>query len=243
MILRLEETESTNSYAKEHIDTLNDKTVVHALHQTNGRGRLNRSWVDLGDENLFISIVLKPSQAYKNNFPNITQYAGVVLCNVLEKYGTNPKIKWPNDIMLDGERKISGILSESVIENGNISGIVLGIGVNLNANRKDVDSIPDRVATSLNLEINKDVNMQAFLEEFITEFFKNYDEFLIKGFEYIKKEYIRRNCFINKDLKIQILNNIKTGFAKGVNSNGELLLQTDDNKELVLNMGDILWVI
>ena len=240
MILRLEETESTNSYAKEHIDTLNDKTVVHALHQTNGRGRLNRSWVDLGDENLFISIVLKPSQAYKNNFPNITQYAGVVLCNVLEKYGTNPKIKWPNDIMLDGERKISGILSESVIENGNISGIVLGIGVNLNANRKDVDSIPDRVATSLNLEINKDVDMQAFLEEFITEFFKNYDEFLIKGFEYIKKEYIRRNCFINKDLKIQILNNIKTGFAKGVNSNGELLLQTDDNKELVLNMGDIL---
>lgn len=240
MILRLEETESTNSYAKEHINTLNDKTVVHALHQTNGRGRLNRSWVDLGDENLFISIVLKPSQAYKNNFPNITQYAGVVLCNVLEKYGTNPKIKWPNDIMIDGERKISGILSESVIENGNISGIVLGIGVNLNANRKDVDSIPDRVATSLNLEINKDVNMQAFLEEFITEFFKNYDEFLIKGFEYIKKEYIRRNCFINKDLKIQILNNIKTGFAKGVNSNGELLLQTDDNKELVLNMGDIL---
>ncbi len=240
MILRLEETESTNSYAKEHINTLNDKTVVHALHQTNGRGRLNRSWVDLGDENLFISIVLKPSQEYKNNFPNITQYAGVVLCNVLEKYGTNPKIKWPNDIMIDGERKISGILSESVIENGNISGIVLGIGVNLNANRKDVDSIPDRVATSLNLEINKDVNMQAFLEEFITEFFKNYDEFLIKGFEYIKKEYIRRNCFINKDLKIQILNNIKTGFAKGVNSNGELLLQTDDNKELVLNMGDIL---
>ena len=191
MILRLEETESTNSYAKEHIDTLNDKTVVHALHQTNGRGRLNRSWVDLGDENLFISIVLKPSQAYKNNFPNITQYAGVVLCNVLEKYGTNPKIKWPNDIMLDGERKISGILSESVIENGNISGIVLGIGVNLNANRKDVDSIPDRVATSLNLEINKDVNMQAFLEEFITEFFKNYDEFLIKGFEY------RRITFAN----------------------------------------------
>ena len=106
MILRLEETESTNSYAKEHIDTLNDKTVVHALHQTNGRGRLNRSWVDLGDENLFISIVLKPSQEYKSNFPNITQYAGVVLCNVLEKYGTNPKIKWPNDIMIDGKRKI-----------------------------------------------------------------------------------------------------------------------------------------
>ena len=240
MILRLEETESTNSYAKEHINTLNDRTVVHALRQTHGRGRLNRSWVDLGAENLFISIVLKPSQAYKNNFPNITQYAGVVLCNVLEKYGTNPKIKWPNDIMIDGKRKISGILSESVIENGNISGIVLGIGVNLNANRKDVDSIPDRVATSLNLEINKDVNMQAFLDEFIAEFFKNYDEFLIKGFEYIKNEYIRRNCFINKDLKIQILNNIKAGFAKGVNSNGELLLQTDDNKELVLNMGDIL---
>lgn len=240
MILRLEETKSTNSYAKEHIDTLDDRTVVHALRQSHGRGRLNRSWVDLGEGNLFISIVLKPSNNYKDLYSNITQYACVVLCRIFEKYGVAAKIKWPNDVLIDGKRKISGILSESVIEGGILKGIILGIGVNLNATQDDVNNIPDRIATGLNLEIGRPVDMNAFLSEFSDEFFDNYDKFLNIGFGYIANEYIKRNCFLNRDINIQLLNSMKSGYAKGVNSHGELLLHTDDDKDLVLNMGDIL---
>lgn len=239
-ILRLEETESTNSYAKEHISAMADKTVVHALRQTCGRGRLNRKWVDLGENNLFFSIVLKPSDVFKSVYSNLTQYASVILCKVFENYGINPKVKWPNDVMVDGKRKICGILCETVVEKGSLKGIILGIGVNLNAAQNDVENIPDRVVTALNLEIGKPVNADAFLNEFLDNFFENYDKFLSEGFEFIMNDYLNRNCFLEKDLKVQVLNEIKSGYAKNINNKGELILQTDNNKELILNIGDIL---
>lgn len=239
-IIELESVDSTNNYAKNSIDLFEDKTVITAKSQTSGRGRLNRKWVDLGTDNIFMSIILKPSQDFKNVYSNLTQYLSVSLCKVLEKYGISPKIKWPNDVMIDGERKISGILSETVIEAGKLHGIVLGIGVNLNATQEFVNSVPNRVVTALNLEINKSVNRQLFLNELLEEFFAYYDKFLEDGFEFIENDYIKRNCFLNKDLKVQVLNNVKSGYASSVNKNGELVLKTEDNNELILNIGDIL---
>jgi len=239
-VIRLEETKSTNTYAKEHLTLLDDRSVVHAIRQTHGRGRLNRTWIDLGKNNLFFSIVLKPSNIFKPVYSNLTQYASVILCKIFENYGLSPKVKWPNDVMIDGQRKICGILCETVIENNELKGIVLGIGINLNASRKDVENIPDRIVTALNLEIGKSVNTDSFLDEFLTEFFKSYDEFLSKGFDYIMNDYLKRNCFLEKDLSVQVLNEIKSGYAKGINDNGELILQTENNKELILNIGDIL---
>lgn len=239
-VIKLEETKSTNTYSKENLTLLEDKTVVHALRQTNGRGRLNRTWVDLGENNLFFSIVLKPSTDFKAVYSNLTQYASVILCRIFENYGLNPKVKWPNDVMIDGQRKICGILCETVIENSELKGIILGIGINLNASKEDVDNIPDRIVTALNLETGASVNPDAFLNEFLTEFFKTYDEFLSKGFDFIMNDYLKRNCFLEKDLSVQVLNEVKSGYAKGINDNGELILQTEDNKDLILNIGDIL---
>ena len=239
-VIKLEETKSTNTYSKENLTLLEDKTVVHALRQTHGRGRLNRTWVDLGENNLFFSIVLKPSTDFKAVYSNLTQYASVILCKIFENYGLNPKVKWPNDVMIDGQRKICGILCETVIENNELKGIILGIGINLNASKKDVENIPDRVVTALNLETGASVNPDAFLNEFLTEFFKTYDEFLSNGFDFIMNDYLKRNCFLEKDLNVQVLNSIKSGYAKGINNNGELILHTEDNKDLILNIGDIL---
>lgn len=239
-VIKLEETKSTNTYSKEHLTLLEDKTVVHALRQTSGRGRLNRIWVDFGENNLFFSLVLKPSNDFKSVYSNLTQYASVILCKIFENYGLNAKVKWPNDVMIDGQRKICGILCETVIEHYELKGIILGIGINLNASKEDVENIPDRVVTALNLETGKNVNSEAFLNEFLIEFFKTYDEFLSKGFGYIMNDYLKRNCFLEKDLSVQVLNDIKSGYAKGVNGKGELILQTDDNKDLILNIGDIL---
>ena len=239
-VITLAQTESTNTYAKIHIENLEDGSVIHALRQTSGRGRFCRKWIDLGDNNLFFSIVLKPEEKYISVLPNLTQYACVVLCRVLENYDVNPKIKWPNDIMIDGERKISGILSESVIEGGKLKGVVLGIGVNLNVRIKDIKSITERIVTGLNIEIGKSVNMNAFLNDFLEEFFYSYNEFLEKGFSLIKDDYIKRNCFLEKDIKVQVLDNIRSGYAKELDDNGELVLRTNDNEKVVLTIGDIL---
>lgn len=238
-LIELEEIDSTNNYAKMNISSLADRTVIHAIHQTSGRGRLNRSWVDLGARNLFMSIVLKPSITFNEIYPNITQYLSVSLCKVLETYGLEPQIKWPNDVLING-KKIAGILSETVMEGQNLEGIVLGIGVNLNSNQKALESIPNKIATSLNLETGKDIDLKIFLNKLLTEFFAHYDEFLNAGFITIKDDYINRNCFLNKELNVQVFNNIKTGFTKSINDKGELVLLSNDNNEFVLTIGDIL---
>jgi len=238
-IIRLETVESTNSYAKINIDKLADKTVVFAEHQTSGRGRLNRSWVNLGDGNLFMSIILKPSNTFNEVYPNITQYLSVVLCQVFESFGLNPQIKWPNDVLIDG-KKIAGILCETVMQGASFKGLVLGVGVNLNAKQSDIDAIPDKIATALNIEIGQKIALQDFMNKLLNEFFENYDEFLKNGFLYIKDEYIKRNCFLNKELNVQIFNNVENGFAESITDGGELVLLKNDNKELVLTIGDIL---
>lgn len=238
-IVRLEEVESTNSFAKANIDMFGDKTSIVTKRQTSGRGRLNRSWIDLGNSNLFLSIVLKPSDTFEEFYPNITQYLSVCVCKVLENYGLKPQIKWPNDVLVNGA-KIAGILSETVMQGIKLKGIVLGIGVNLNATKEKLENIPDKIATSLNLETGNEINLKEFLDKLLDEFFKNYDEFLKIGFPLIKEDYINRNCFLNKNLDVKVFNNIKTGLAKEITDKGELVLIDKNNEEMVLTIGDIL---
>lgn len=237
-IIILDEVDSTNIYAKSRMTELADCTVIRANRQTAGRGRLNRKWVDLGDGNLFMSFVLKPSDTFCEVYSNLTQYLSVVLCKVLEDYGITTQIKWPNDVLVDG-KKIAGILSETVMQGSLFKGLALGIGVNLNASQNNVELIPDKAVTALNLEINKQVDINEFFNKLVNKFFENYEEFLKKGFELIKSEYISRAAFLDSEICVRVLNDTKHGFAKSVNDSGELVL-VDNGKEFVLNIGDIL---
>lgn len=235
--INLNSINSTNSWAKERISELPDRTVVTAKIQTSGRGRLNRSWMDLGEGNLFLTFVLKPDLKYSRHFANITQYLSVVLCRILEKYGVNPQIKWPNDVLVNG-KKIGGILAETSMSQNNFSGIVLGLGVNLNAEVESLTSI-DKPATALNIETNQNIELDRFKKELCDEFFSQYDEFLGNGFLFIMDEYIKHACFLNKELTVAQVNETISGTAKGVNEYGELVLAQQD-RDIILNIGDIL---
>ena len=238
-IIHLDEVNSTNLYAKQNLEILSDRTIVIADKQTNGRGRFDRTWIDLGEGNLFMTIILKPSSSFNEVYANLTQYLSVVLVKILEEYGLSPKIKWPNDVMVN-DAKISGILSETVTQGSNFKGIVLGIGVNLNADKGDLKQIKERVATALNIELNREyIDKKLFTEKLLNEFFKNYEEFLKLGFSMIKKEYVQKCNFLNKEISVQVFNKKKSGIAKRINDNGELVLEKN-NIEFILTMGDIL---
>ena len=238
-VIQLEEVDSTTSYGKKHIDEFEDKTAIITKKQTSGRGRLNRSWVDLGEENLFLSIILKPSETFNEIYPNLTQYLSVTLCKVIESYGIQTQIKWPNDVLIDG-KKIAGILSETVMQGQKLKGIVLGVGVNLNSNQEKINTIPNKIATSLNIETQKAIDLKEFLNKLLTEFFEHYDEFLQSGFLQIKDDYIKRNCFLGEELKVQVFNHMESGLAKAVNDLGELVLEDNNKREIVLTIGDII---
>ncbi len=237
-IITLEKVDSTNIYAKNNLDVLEDRTIIHALNQTSGRGRFDRKWIDLGEGNLFLSFVLKPSNMFNEVYSNLTQYLSVVLCELLEEYGLKTQIKWPNDVLING-KKIAGILSETIVQGSNFKGLVLGLGVNLNAKQDDVNAIPDKIVTSLNLELNKNIDMYEFIQRLSDKFFANYDEFLLNGFELIKKDYISRVSFLDTEISVQVLNEVKSGLAKSISDSGELILE-NNGKEFVLTIGDIL---
>lgn len=237
-IIKLDEVNSTNSYAKANLADIADKTAVCADKQTAGRGRFERAWVDLGKDNIFMSLILKPSNDFKPLYANLTQYFSVILCEILEEYGLEPKIKWPNDVLVDG-KKISGILSETVMQGHNFKGLILGAGINLNAKKEDLALITDKEVTALNLECGHAVNKQEFLEKLLNRFFENYDEFLSKGFVMVEDNYINRAGFLGKEISVKGFNNTVSGLAKSVNHAGELVLE-NEGKEIIVTMGDIL---
>lgn len=234
----LDEVDSTNKYAKEHINEFEDKTLIYTDNQTNGRGRLERKWAYAGKDNIYASIVLKPSSEMKEIYSNITQYLCVVLAKTFEDYGVEPKIKWPNDIQIDG-KKISGILAEGVIEKGILQGLVLGFGINLNTKKEFLENI-NQPATSLNVEIGEFVDREIFLKKLLEKFCLMYDRFIEDGFLLIKNDYIRRAGFLNKEVTIKVFDKELCGIAEGVTDNGALILKDKNDNKHILLMGDIL---
>jgi BirA family transcriptional regulator, biotin operon repressor / biotin---[acetyl-CoA-carboxylase] ligase len=101
--------------------------VAATEHQTEGRGRLGRVWIDEPGSSLLFSVVLRPRRAVRD-WPTLTAAAGVAVAAAVEAVtGLVPTIKPPNDLLLDGG-KLAGILAEA--QDGRI---VLGVGVNVAA--------------------------------------------------------------------------------------------------------------
>ena len=221
-ILYLDEVNSTNSYSKEHILEIEDKTVICAFKQTAGRGRFSRVWVDLGCDNLFVSIVLKPSNDFREVYSNLTQYTALKLAETFEKYDVLPIIKWPNDILIN-DKKISGILAETVVKNNELKGIIIGIGINLNADAKNFNKI-DKPVTSLNLENGEFIDKQKFLDIFLNLFFCDYESFLKKGFISIKNNYKKYVNFLGKSITINNINETIVGIAERITDKGAIII-------------------
>ena len=237
-LLFLDTVDSTNKFAKEHLAELKDKTIVYSALQTAGRGRMQRKWNSNSGDNIYASIVLKPSKELKEVYSNLTQYLSLVLAETIEDYNLYPKIKWPNDVRING-KKISGILAESVIVKNELKGIILGFGVNLNCKKEDLEVI-DQPATSLNLETGMEINRENFLKMVIDKFCLRYNRFIEEGFLFIKEDYIRRAEFLNDTVTVKVFDKDITGVVKEITDNGALKIIDKNNKEHVLLIGDIL---
>lgn len=241
IIINFKKLDSTNKYSKQNIDDLADKTIVSADFQSNGYGRFERNWIDLGTDNIYMSFILKPADKISIVHANLTQYLSVCLCRILEQMGLKPVIKWPNDILLN-DKKVCGILAESVIKGGKLKGIVLGIGVNLNADDKNLNKI-DRPATSVNLELGMNVNKHEFIQKLNDYFFADYYDFLQNGFKFIKDDYEKWSLLklgSDNEININIFKTIKTGVFSGFDNNGNLLLAMPNGKIDNVNMGELI---
>ena len=137
--------------------------VVVAEAQTAGRGRLGRSFYSPPHQNLYTSILLRPTGSIADA-PTLILGAAIAVADTVAEWIDDAdavEIKWPNDVLIR-RRKTSGILMESSAEGTRIAFAVLGIGVNLNVDRA---SFPDEFrphATSLASELGGPVDRVAF---------------------------------------------------------------------------------
>lgn len=143
------EIDSTNNQAKKMLMDESKQNHLHgtilvAESQTKGRGRMDRNFISPSGSGLYISIIYSPKKMELQPVW-ISVYTAVAICRVLKKiYKIDAKIKWVNDIYLDG-KKICGILTEGFanFESGQIESAVIGFGLNIYENADLINSVKD----------------------------------------------------------------------------------------------------
>jgi len=236
--------DSTNSYAYDLAEQrqIFNYTVIWALQQNNGRGRLNRQWQSpLG--NLYFSVVLQPkitqnSLIQIHDIPQISFIANCALKNTIAKLlkdyniNTNLQNKWPNDLLIDGN-KVAGILLESKITNHDCQFVILGIGVNITSN-------PIKTlfpATNLH-QYSTNFTTQNLLENFLTQFdnlYKNWGQFGFSNFSHLWNDNAYK---INQNININIGNKIIEGQFLGIDNQG-LALVKEQNILRKISYGEV----
>ena len=222
--------DSTNRVAKELAMNVEEGTVVVAEGQTHGRGRIDREWISPKKKGIWMSVILKPElEPYK--LSKITQIGAVALFKALEKMKIKSQIKWPNDILING-KKISGILTEMSSELNMVNYIVMGIGVNVNLDGKDIPDDLKYKATSIKIEEGKSICRKMLTANILNEFEKYYIDFKENG--EIKKvvEVLNNNsALIGKEVRVVNSNKERIGRAIEINQNGELVVEFEEGIE------------
>jgi BirA family biotin operon repressor/biotin-[acetyl-CoA-carboxylase] ligase len=230
--------DSTNLYLKNNPQK--EDTIVYTFNQTSGRGRENRSWVSLEDKNLALSVLLHP----KNIVSPIWLIASLSLSltKILKKYKIKDYwIKWPNDIYIK-DKKLAGVLAESEWQNGKISRVIIGIGININNNETDIERI-EKKATSIFIELKKNKNIE--LNKFTKDYIKNVKMYLKildskNGVEKIKRDYFLESNVINKKATWQNGIDIINGKVVNITEDGIVIFEKDNGELIEIISGDLI---
>ena len=219
---------STNTYLKENYEKLNNLTLVSADHQTNGKGRMGRTWLD-SDDFLFSILV-------KENLERVTDYSlliGTTLYKVLSKYVDNLSIKWPNDLLVC-DKKLVGILTEAVTKD-KTECVIIGCGINTNSSVFD-DEIKNK-ATSIFLETHKKVDKDELCQMIMDQFEKDYKMYKINPKSFLE---VVNNHFYLKEKEVSFTYRAKNyqGIVKGIDNDGNLLVLAND-EIMTISSGEV----
>ena len=155
-----DEVNSTNEKANELAANVEEGTVIIAEKQKKGIGRFGREWIS-PEGGLYVSVILKPKIS-PINASKMALIAGMAVVKVVRKLGLDAKLKWPNDILIHGE-KVGGILTSISTKEGKIDYVIVGIGINVNI---DISTFPKKLqksVTSLKEEFKKPI--KAFINK------------------------------------------------------------------------------
>jgi BirA family transcriptional regulator, biotin operon repressor / biotin---[acetyl-CoA-carboxylase] ligase len=218
------------SLAERETDNLHG-TVIVSEHQTKGRGRMGRRWISPRG-GIWLSIILQP-KIKSSQITVLPLLSALSVCDVIKKMTKlNAKLKWPNDVVIDG-RKVSGILLDVSTEADKIDFVVIGIGVNVNIDIEKINSDIAKSAgfydiTSLQNELHgKEIEMF----EFIRLLLENIERYVFQLENEGAREIIKKSKKISDTLGREVIvkrsNEILQGVAVDMDENdGFLIIET-----------------
>jgi BirA family biotin operon repressor/biotin-[acetyl-CoA-carboxylase] ligase len=220
--------------------------VLVADHQTAGRGRLDRAWSAPPGASLLVSVLLRPQLDAADAFL-VTAAAAVAACQACsEVAAVFPGIKWPNDLMIvAGERfvgrKLAGILAESVVTDGHISAVVVGMGLNVNWPEVLPPELAD-TAVALDHVVGHRVDREALLVSWLRHLDAWLDLVVTpEGRDLLLLRLRETSATLGRRVRVELPTGTIEGVALDVTSAGHLLVQPDgEAKTVEVAVGDVV---
>lgn len=175
--------DSTQNLARELVrQGTPDGTLVLAYEQTGGRGQYERTW-DAQRGGIYFTLVLRPEKPVCHN-ARLSIKTAEAVCEVLKKlFGFKTKIKHPNDVLVWEEKtrswkKICGILTESFVQEGRASWLLVGVGINVN---NPLQPALKDTATSVKKLVGRDIPLEFILQETLDAFWVKYTQWKLSS--------------------------------------------------------------
>jgi BirA family biotin operon repressor/biotin-[acetyl-CoA-carboxylase] ligase len=230
----VEETGSTNADLLARAATLSAPVLLVARNQTAGRGRAGRSWLSSSAGSLTFSLAWK----FDGGLARLTGLplaVGVALADTLARLGVQVGLKWPNDVLRDGD-KLAGILIEAQAAPGGGVWAVIGIGLNL--------VMPDELEAQIGRSVASlpwlaGMDRDALLAALLDGLAGALHEFERAGFAAFSARWNLRHAWQGETVTVLDRGAVlHEGSAAGVDDAGRLLLDTPEGRVAVL-AGDV----
>jgi len=207
--------------------------VVVAEEQTVGRGRFGRQWLSAPGDNLSFSVLLYPSRWVCARLCVAAPVA--VIRAIRQVCGLSPTLKWPNDVRI-GEKKVSGILIETVLQDAEVRHAIVGIGINVGLDPEGYPELTPTV-TSLMAELGKAVSREELLHAVLEELDLIYRH--LKEWGDVWEEWQSSLETVGREVQVRWGEQVEEGFAEGVDGEGNLLLRHPDGTLVTLAAGEV----
>lgn len=242
-IIRLNETGSTNTYAKKLLaeNKITQSTCIITSSQTNGKGMHSNVWKTDANKNLTFSIICFPNFLHPSRQFQLNKAVSLSVIDLIKKFlpNDNMSVKWPNDIYI-GTKKVGGILIETSVIGQKMNWVVVGIGINVNQ-QKFAEDLPQ--AASLFHFSKVDFKLDRLLDSYICFFHQRYAQLSANKLDEIDRAYLQSLFRLGKPSKFVYKEKEMIATITGVNEYGWLQLITVDKKKLECEMKEISFVI
>lgn len=233
----LQETGSTNRDLLERAASVDEFHVLATNFQTAGRGRMDRRWEAEPGSSVMASILLRPKFADAEGIGWLSLLGALAISKALESFGVSSKVKWPNDVLIEG-KKVSGILAEA---SADLSTVVLGFGINVSQSQSE---LPVETATSLSLATGKQVDRDELLAKVIQNIISLYGDLASSEGNAeaagLRQALLECSATVGQQVSVDFPDNSKAfGLAKDIDSAGRLVIQTS-SETLSVSAGDVL---